>query len=103
MWHYGTGMATNTPNLSLVRTRSEVTGSEAAVIARTAFSAGWAAARQDYACDARHPGCVEIRKGALYFAARMASGPVRFCRPCADHPAAPCPSPADPFDFGGAA
>lgn len=97
-------MATNTTaHLSLVRTVSEVQGSEAATLARIAFSAAWAKARQDYPCDGGHAGCHGIAAGSVYFSARLASGTVRFCRPCADRPALVTMAPADPFDFDGAA
>lgn len=93
-------MATNT-NLSLVRTCSEVRGSEAEALARIAFSAGWSRARKDYPCAGACP--AGITAGSLYFSARLASGPVRFCRPCADSPHVHVEPVPDPFDFGGAA
>lgn len=93
-------MATNT-NLHLVRTSSELPGSEASHLASISFGGGWARARQTYSCSGTGP-AHEIPQGTQYFAARLASGTVRFCRPCADAPHQPTVQP-DPFDFGGAA
>lgn len=94
-------MATNSP-LSLVRTASELPGSEAAALARIAFSAGWSRARKDYTCDL--PGsCSGITAGSLYFSARLASGTVSGCRSCADAAHVAVEPVANPFDFDGAA